>query len=735
MATRRNRVGADLNLGTPSADTFRAQAVPFVGAQRRESQASNFQRLANDLGAFNSALSAFGGNISATFKKREKENEQAARDFLSTRDLDEQTKTEFYNKFGEVPTMSAVYSTAKFNRDLPKLVAAEEDQIKEWDNNGWTVPTGKVAKGPDGEEIPETRPMTEADIDDLLKAENEAILEQYPGPANVVIREKLQALNVQKHKNRMALWKDYRDGQHQSKFEDAVAFSMDGTIRQLKQLYPDQPDKVTEGFIRETMRLATETSVPVTEKELVQKLLPKMLGLYTDDIEKNPESAMAALSFIEGKFGPMKQSLKEHPATNSLAASIESAAVNSLARHRAETLKNQKMQLAREWLARGGNINDVDMGDIEEAGAGERKFTHSSKSMLDALGREQDASILTVNGRVSKTPSPEQITALVIAQRKSGLQSPTLQGILEDNSFTPEELEADPDRLVRSLAVYTALKKYDPMGLDDYFKGNKDEQFLLEGVVALEEITRGTPQALSTHDAAALIFEAQNQGDFPAFKARHSKVHKKIMKDGDLTEPEADAIFKTAHALRFHNPSLTDAELTKHIEEMKASKLGNTPQVNGYPTKAPAGVPKEQFAVTMDTYTEHLAGITGREKGNLKAIPALGGSYWLVDTSRNDAVVTDPATGDMISFSYDQALRFSVEKGQTDLKNRVKRLNKLREMYYTPMATPGAPSREMVEGGKPTPPKPPLSEREKVLRERNFMPMPKQGAPSREGGR
>ena len=84
--SRGRRVQVDPNIRRPAAETYRAVAVPHVGPQRKQSEASNFERLARDLGQFNSALQSFGSAVDGAAKraearaqKLEKERQAAAK--------------------------------------------------------------------------------------------------------------------------------------------------------------------------------------------------------------------------------------------------------------------------------------------------------------------------------------------------------------------------------------------------------------------------------------------------------------------------------------------------------------------------------------------------------------------------------------------------------------------------------------------------------------------------------
>lgn len=74
--SRGSRVQVRQGINKQGAETYRAVDVVHVGPQRRQSQASNYERLAADLGQFNKALQ-YAGNAWADYAKRaEKEAEK-----------------------------------------------------------------------------------------------------------------------------------------------------------------------------------------------------------------------------------------------------------------------------------------------------------------------------------------------------------------------------------------------------------------------------------------------------------------------------------------------------------------------------------------------------------------------------------------------------------------------------------------------------------------------------------
>jgi len=69
--SRKSRVQVDPGLRDPGFKTYRAESVPHIDPQRKQSQASNYERLARDLGQFNSNLQSFGRAVDAANKRAE----------------------------------------------------------------------------------------------------------------------------------------------------------------------------------------------------------------------------------------------------------------------------------------------------------------------------------------------------------------------------------------------------------------------------------------------------------------------------------------------------------------------------------------------------------------------------------------------------------------------------------------------------------------------------------------
>lgn len=74
--TRKGRVQVRTGISKQGAETYRAVDVVHVGPQRKQSQASNYERLARDLGQFNRALGEFSSGVSAYAKRAEKQAEK-----------------------------------------------------------------------------------------------------------------------------------------------------------------------------------------------------------------------------------------------------------------------------------------------------------------------------------------------------------------------------------------------------------------------------------------------------------------------------------------------------------------------------------------------------------------------------------------------------------------------------------------------------------------------------------
>lgn len=78
--SRGRRVQVDAQIRDPAARTYEAQAVTHVGPQRRQSEASNFNRLARDLGQFNSSLGKFASGAKAYADSADREAKKLAKE-------------------------------------------------------------------------------------------------------------------------------------------------------------------------------------------------------------------------------------------------------------------------------------------------------------------------------------------------------------------------------------------------------------------------------------------------------------------------------------------------------------------------------------------------------------------------------------------------------------------------------------------------------------------------------
>ena len=76
MVARKSRVQVDSGIRQPGMDTYRAVDMPHVGPQRKQSEASNYERLARDLGQFNSNLQSFGRAVDAAQERAAKRAEK-----------------------------------------------------------------------------------------------------------------------------------------------------------------------------------------------------------------------------------------------------------------------------------------------------------------------------------------------------------------------------------------------------------------------------------------------------------------------------------------------------------------------------------------------------------------------------------------------------------------------------------------------------------------------------------
>jgi len=648
-----------LQIGTPQAATFQAQNVPFVGAQRRESEASNYERLAGSLGNFSSALSHFGKGYEIMKNKQEKENLQFIKDAVATSSMDP-AETDRLDALagGNTAAKAMVHASHAQKFLIPDLARREEEYGKELQANKWVETTNKPVTGNDGQprtdedgnQIMETRPITPKELADKYREENIRATEQFQGPDKAATRNALYAYNEKVYKHRLAELEKFRSAERRESYETTVLNTGSQALKQLNAAHKGDPDAITKGMTAYGLKMAKELSIGMNDADFNTKVMPRLLSQIAQEAEDDPELAEAALRLIKGKNGPMKISYLDHQKTADYAEQVVKAAQRGYAKRDFQNATSEMYKGLYAHLEKdNGHISQFKIPNIEFSGGG-KTYKLTEKEIRDEVARTMDAKVLTVGeGRVVRTPTPGMVHDLAINQMKTGVLSPTLQGMLSDSSFTGDLENDKTGRLDKALVAYNALKKTDPYSLPDYFKGNTDDLKRLELTSALLDMNPNLPANV----AARKVMDMEQAGGFREFKEQYPEKITAFEKKRDLDFGEHDTVLKIAYMKLMEDPYVTPEDVKEAIDWSYAAAIARKPHVNGTPIKIPRGVNPKTALPALTSMMDYAGAALGKKSSNLHAVMSANGTYTVFD--KETKMEARNKDGTYLQFTYKQA--------------------------------------------------------------------------------
>ncbi len=298
MATRRNRVAPQqVGLRAPQAATFRAQAVPHIGAQRRSGVGDNARRLAESLGAFNNALRGFGASMDQMMAARTKRNEDVAASFEELGVANEAERQQKIREVGGDPRVDAIFDINYVkNQYIPQRQAEFKAELDGFTANEWSV----EEEGPDGE--PTRRRMTQADIDQMRYEKNREIEAQYDDkPEYHSIRDALQETVNAEYRATTEAFGAFLNEEANAKANTIVYDNAPATTKALFKATNGDADKMAQALVGESQRLINgELNLKLPRDEIVTSNLKSLQNALTANPE-DVELAEAALKLVEGK--------------------------------------------------------------------------------------------------------------------------------------------------------------------------------------------------------------------------------------------------------------------------------------------------------------------------------------------------------------------------------------------------------------------------------------------------
>lgn len=671
--TKRGRVTAEADVGTPAAATFQAQNVPFIGAQRRESEASNFERLASSLGQFSSALGGFASAYESHEKKMAKEAEKAAKEAARVAKMSGGERRAERTRTGRDRNTDLLKDNAEFNKlVLPEKIKEENEEFAELERGGWLMEAGTVEVDPEtGQEGEWAKiPITP----DILIQQNEQevakIEQELARPEDAAKRKLAIKYTFDRTARKIKALGEYREKKNFADYFDIMTHSAGGTIKQAKAIHGDDNDAVAQTFIDNAVRIGTEAGIELNNKTFFTKVMPDLIKTITPEIEKDPELAAAFVGMLEGRFGPAKTTMLDHKRTMTGAKGALSAAKRALGKQEYDNRVGALTKEVMDHLDKGGNIEAFTIPDIKVE-APNKDFALNKVKFKQGLAAEMDAKILTVDGSVPKYSSEEKLTALVLQSKQTGLDSPAIKGLMEDVGY--KEGETDPSRLVSVLSAYDALALHNPPALKKYFTNRPQDLSFLETTSAILE----TRPDLDVNAAAKMAHDATQSEGLKGFVKDNLKRVKGL--DG-ITAREGEEIVRTAYAIAYMTGEMDEEEVNSTIADLVVKKQARKPLVHGSRIDLPSNEDPDAGAKKLTRWMSHVGSKIGKDptKLSVKLSPNTG-AYFVIDKETN-APATDPK-GNMVTFSYDQVdtfvkadqaetLRLKAEEQNRKKKNR-----------------------------------------------------------------
>jgi hypothetical protein len=666
--SKRARVTAEFGQGTPAAATFQAQNVPFIGAQRRESEASNFERLASSLGQFSSALGSFANAAQAMEKRQAKEAEKARKEAERTAKMSSgERRSQRLNK-GRDPNTSLLKDNAEFSKlVLPEKQKEEDSYLFEMEQSGWKIPAGTVEVDPETGQEGEWAmiPVTPDILIQQNNAEVRRIEEELSRPEDAAKRKLAIKWTYANTEKRIKALDQFREAENFRDYYDTVKFSAGGTLKQAKALYGDNDDGVAQAFIDNSVRLAKESGLELDNKTFFTKVMPGLLKDLAPEIENDPDLARSVNSLLNGKFGPAKASMLGHKRTMVGAKAALNAGERALAKEEYDRRVGELAVGVKDVLAKGGHISDVTLPDFK-INAPNKVHTFDKAKFLKGMAAERDAEILTVDGAVPKHSSPEKLTALVIDNKQTGLESPALKAIFADAGY--KEGETDPARLTSAISAFKALELHNPQAIKPMFKSRPQDKLFLETTSALLD---ARPD-LDLAGAAKLANDAVVGEGLVKFKKANGKLVKGI--EG-LNADEADDALTAAYATAYASDDLDENEVKATLDKIVQTKLARKPLVHGSRVELPEGENPDAGVAKMTKWLSHVGSKINVDptKMSLKLAPATG-AYFVIN-KETGAPAVDP-NGNMVSFSYDQVDAFTKKEAEEALRLKTEEQNR-----------------------------------------------------------
>jgi hypothetical protein len=613
----RERINTRIN--KPQASTFRATNVVHVGAQRRESEASNYQRLANDLGAFNSALRSASGALSARW---EKEAKREADYVEAVGNADPDLRHQRHVITGDDGVVTKFKSIAEVNnRLLPEMAAAEDNLLQEYGEKEWQVETGQVTTevGPDGEpiETPVLRTLTPEDLLERRQQINAEILERYPNPADAPIVEKLFNFTAKAYSKQIGALNDFTV-RKRNRDADEVIQKESSSMALALASDSGNPDEMAERLISNAARISKEMNAS-EDKDFITSSVFKGISL---NIEGNLPLARAAVKLVQGSPADGISNYLKHPKYTTDANRILKLAKNEIASAEAGTLLEAKVLDSVKRMAEGESFAELELED-EKIEGGTKSFTVKAKDVEEAIAKRRDAAILTVNGVKQEIPEIHQLELLAMGTAKSGILSPTLKTTLEDFAISPDAASDKSGRYDRSLAAYRAIQNHDPLNLSKYIKdGNKRKA--LRQINLLTEVKGLRPQ-----EAAQYIYERLDGA--PSILPEHRSTIKRFRKGAQtLSSQEKDEVEETFDILYGDDRDMTRSDARERLEELQADLEKGLPKVHGSTIKVPENKNPDVWVDAVTKFTDKVAEEFGIDLKSVRLKESSNG-YYLMD--------------------------------------------------------------------------------------------------------
>lgn len=671
----------------PQADTFRALSVPHVGAQRRESQGDNYRRLAASLGRFGAGLDQFARGMSALEQAKSKSDLLTS--LVNDPTISTRAKAGAHVDTGLNPVLDAVKTASDFKAyGMPAMVEQFEAGIKQAQADGWVIKDTDADDEVGQVDIPITTSQVKAKFDAI----EQKMDEKFPrnSPENIKIRNMAAELLLRQQAAELDHLEKYRAKERNNKFETVVTRETPEVVLGLSNAGKN-PDEIVKAVTDYTDKLAKDgvADISTPKSRYVAASGGLEIALEQANLDNLTDTdiqlARGAAKFVQGHIGTTGMTGLTHQEYEKQSKRILAYSQDILAKAAHDRKRAAaKLELAKAMQGRRFNATELDIG--AETKGGTKTFKFTKDELIEELATERDTmAVSTSDGLPLEVPENVKMARLVAAQRGTGVESPRLKEIFKNFSIPSDVGTEEPMKFDRQMDAFVALRRQDPMALDNYVT-DADDRKAMEVITLLHEYN-----GMSLRVAGQMYLERAE--DVKAQKASTSTkdiintVNKWKRKTDDIGPADKDRIIEAFDYIHANTPGLTPEKAQDALEKLHTMYGVRRPAIAGAYTETPDGEPAAVFATKLENFVKSRGfQDLGVKPGQFRLeLSRSKGVYYMTDNAGNPMFYTEGKNkGEPIRITvarinaYDDWLREGQSKNAADAqRDRFKAAEKL----------------------------------------------------------